>query len=240
MAGMNFKEYTRIRDIVVKRNKRAAAAGLMPLVHFPTVKEIRSGIVDKQQAIRALQDYYSSGSQVKAIRQTGYVPEIRQLQQFPKMPAQPRPTAEQKRERKREQQRSYRQRKKVRETAITPEKAVKYEAYLKSLNTVTTKWKEAGFDIGFDLKSLTPAQAQAFVEYMDYRFAQGDFSQMYVIDEFIQDFGKLLKRGYKASQITSDFEKFLANRAALQNRADNMLGLTPDETQLAWYDFVGD
>lgn len=237
---MDFKEYTRMRDIVVKRNKRAAAAGLMPLVHFPTVKEIRSGIVDKQQALRALQDYYSSGSQVKAIRQTGYVPEIRQLQQFPRLPEQPRPTAQQKRERKREQQRSYRQRKKIRETAITPEKARKYEGYLKALDTVSKTWKKAGFNIGIDLKSLTPSQAQAFVEYMDYRFAQGDFTQRYVIDEFIQDFSKLLSKGHNPKQITSDFNQFLANREALQNRSNHMLGLSPDEIQSAWYDYIGD
>lgn len=237
---MDFKEYTRMRDIVVKRNKRAAAAGLMPLVHFPTVKEIRSGIVDKQQALRALQDYYSSGSQVKAIRQTGYVPEIRQLQQFPRLPEQPRPTAQQKRERKREQQRSYRQRKKIRETAITPEKARKYEGYLKALDTVSKTWKKAGFNIGIDLKSLTPSQAQAFVEYMDYRFAQGDFTQRYVIDEFIKDFSKLLSKGHNPKQITSDFNQFLANREALQNRSNHMLGLSPDEIQSAWYDYIGD
>ena len=83
-------------------------------------------------------------------------------------------------------------------------------------------------------------QAQAFVEYMDYRFAQGDFTQRYVIDEFIQDFSKLLQRGHSANSITRDFEQFLENRNQLSDRYQNMEGLTPDEFQSSWYEFMGD
>ena len=54
---IDFKEYTRIRDIVVKRNKRAAAAGLAPLVHFPTVKEIRAGYVPAKEALQAVKGF---------------------------------------------------------------------------------------------------------------------------------------------------------------------------------------
>ena len=70
---IDFKEYTRLRDIVVKRNKRAVSAGLMPPVHFPTVKEIRAGFVDAKSALEAVKNFYSSGSQVKAIRETGAI-----------------------------------------------------------------------------------------------------------------------------------------------------------------------
>ena len=235
--NINFKEYTRIRDIVVKRNKRAAAAGLAPLVHFPTVKEIRAGYVNAKEALSALKGFYSSGSQVRTIRQTGLVPTIRK---FPVMPPAPKISEETKRQRRRDQQREYRRRKKVREIALSPEKAKKYESYLKALETVSRTWKKQGFDIGISLKDLSPTQAQAFVEYMDYRFSQGDFTQRYVIDEFIQDFSKLLQKGHSAKDITSDFNQFLENRSQMQSRSASMEGLDNGQIQNLWDEFIGE
>ena len=237
MARIDFKEYTRIRDIVQKRIKRAVKAGLAPMVHVPTVKEIRAGIVDPAEALRALKGYYSGGSQVKTIRQTGLVPSFRS---FPTLPEQPTLSKEQKRQRERERQRDYRRRRKVRETAISPEKGKKYEGYLKALETVSRTWKRAGKDIGIDLRSLTPSQAQAFVEYMDYRFSQGDFTQRYVIDEFIQDFSKLLSKGHSPKNIVNDFNLFLENRMQLENRMNNMEGIPSWEFSGLWDDFIGE
>lgn len=235
--AINFKEYTRIRDIVVKRNKRAAAAGLMPVIHFPTVAEIKAGYVGAGQAQRFLKSYYSGGSQVKTIRQTGLIPEIRS---FPVMPK-PKPlTKAEQKEKRREQQRDYRRRKRVREHALTPEKGKKYESYLKALETVQRTWKRRNFDLGIDLLSLSPSQAQAFVEYMDFRFSQGDFTQHYVIDEFIQDFSRLLKKGYKAQNILADYNQFLENRHSMASRMADMEGLSFSDTIQSWYDFTGD
>ena len=235
--AINFSEYTRIRDIVQKRMKRAVAAGLMQPVHFPTVKEIKAGMVPAREALEAVKGYYSSGSQVKAIRQTGNVPVIKS---FPTMPPQPKPSAELKKEKRRQYQRDYRRRKAVRETALTPEKAKKYEGYLKALETVSRTWKKAGFDIGLSLGTMSPGQAQAFVEYMDYRFSQGDFTQRYVIDEFIQDFSRLLKKGHSAKSITSDFNQFLENRNQMQRRSASMEGLSGAESMGLWSEFIGD
>lgn len=231
---IDFKEYTRIRDIVQKRMKRAAAAGLAPLIHVPTVKEIKAGIVDPQEALRALKGYYSGGSQVKTIRQTGLVPTFKSFPTLPKMPSL---SKDQKRQRERERQRDYRRRRKVRETAITPEKGKKYESYLKALESVSRTWKRAGKDIGIDLRSLTPTQAQAFVEYMDYRFSQGDFTQRYVIDEFIQDFSRILKSGHSVKNIISDFNLFLENRMQLQGRMEKMEGIPSNEFFGIWDDY---
>ena len=236
MAKFDFKEYTRIRDIVQKRIKRAVSAGLAPMVHVPTVKEIRAGIVTPHEAMRALKEYYSGGSQVKTIRQTGFVPEFKS---FPTLPEQPKLSGEDKKRKARERQRDYRRRRKVRETAISPEKGKKYESYLKALESVSRTWKRAGRDIGIDLKSLTPSQAQAFVEYMDYRFSQGDFTQRYVIDEFIQDFSKLLSKGHSAKNIVNDFNLFLENRMQLQGRMDSMEGIPSWEFSGLWDDFIG-
>ena len=236
MASIDFKEYTRIRDIVQKRIKRAVKAGLAPMVHVPTVKEIKAGLVSPSEAMRELKGYYSGGSQVKTIRQTGLVPAFKS---FPTLPEPPALSTEQKKQRAREKQRDYRRRRKVRETAITPEKGKKYESYLKALETVSRTWKRAGKDIGIDLKSLTPTQAQAFVEYMDYRFSQGDFTQRYVIDEFIQDFSKLLSKGHSPKNIVKDFNLFLENRQQLQGRMDNMEGIPSWEFSGLWDDFIG-
>ena len=233
---IDFKEYTRIRDIVQKRIKRASAAGLAPMVHVPTVKEIKAGLVSPAEAFTALKGYYSGGSQVKAIRQTGLVPEFKS---FPTLPPEKPLTRSEKKQKQREYQRDYRRRKRVRETAITPEKGKKYESYLKALESVSRRWKRAGKDIGIDLRSLSPSQAQAFVEYMDYRFSQGDFTQRYVIDEFIQDFSKLLSKGHSAKNIVSDFNLFLENRNQLQGRMNSMEGIQSWEFSGLWDDFIG-
>ena len=184
-----------------------------------------------------MKGYYSGGSQVNTIRQTGLVPSFRS---FPTLPEQPTLSKEQKRQRDRERQRDYRRRRKVRETAISPEKGKKYEGYLKALETVSRTWRRAGKDIGIDLRSLSPSQAQAFVEYMDYRFSQGDFTQRYVIDEFIQDFSKLLSKGHSAKNIVNDFNLFLENRMQLESRMNNMEGIPSWEFSGLWDDFIGD
>ena len=234
MASIDFKEYTRIRDIVQKRIKRAVKAGLAPMVHVPTVKEINAGLVSPAEALKALKGYYSGGSQVRAIRQTGLVPGFKS---FPTLPEVPPLSKEQKKQRTREYQREYRRRKKVRETAISPEKGKKYESYLTALETVSRTWKRAGRDIGIDLRTLTPSQAQAFVEYMDYRFSQGDFTQRYVIDEFIQDFSRILSSGHSAKNIVNDFNLFLENRMQLEGRYNNMEGIASDEFFGIWDDY---
>ena len=236
MAKIDFKEYTRLRDIIQKRIKRASKAGLAPMVHVPTVKEIKAGLVSPAEAMRAVKGYYSGGSQVKSIRQTGLVPEFKS---FPTLPEEKPLSKSEKKQKQREYQRDYRRRRKVRETAITPEKGKKYESYLKALESVSRTWKRAGKDIGIDLRSLSPSQAQAFVEYMDYRFSQGDFTQRYVIDEFIQDFSKLLSKGHSAKNIVNDFNLFLENRMQLQGRMNNMEGIQSWEFSGLWDDFIG-
>ena len=230
------KEYTRLRDIAVKRSKRLYNAGLAEMIHIPTVKEIRAGMASASEATRELKDYLSGGSTVKAVRVTGLAPVFRS---FPEMPKPEKKSTEQQKAQKRERDRKYRQRKRIRENLeLSPEKLKKYEGYLKALDTVAKTWKKSGFNIGIDLASMTPSQAQAFVEYMDFRFSQGDFTQRYVIDEFVQDFSKLLQKGYKGSEITKDFNQFLEDRKQLENRSLGMEGLGNSEIMGLWSEFV--
>lgn len=236
-SKQSFSEYTKLRDIVVKRNKRAAAAGLAPLVHFPTVKEIRKGLVNPEEAMRAVRDFYSSGSQVKTIRQTGLVP---QFKSFPALPKEPKRTTDEIREHRREQQRDYRRRKKIVESAKTPKEARSLLYAYRAIKTIERIWNRDKKRLGISLSSMTPTEAVAFTEYINYRFSQGDFTQIYVIDEFIQDFSKLRKQGYTANQIQKDFDAFLENRTQLQTRASKMEGIPPDELRKYWDEFVGD
>ncbi|MBO7731061.1 MAG: hypothetical protein J6S67_00860 [Methanobrevibacter sp.] len=235
MKEINYKEYTRLRDIVQKRAKRLVAHGLAQPVHFPTVKEIRSGWVSGAEALEAVKGYYSGGSTLRAVKQTGLIPELKSFRVQPEVE---KLSDEARKARKKKQDRLYRQRRQIRKSADNLTQAKKYEGYLKALDTVSKAWKSKGFNIGIDLQSLTPKQAQAFAEYMDYRFSQGDFNQHYVIDEFIQDFSKLMNKGYNPNDITADFEKFLEDRNGLENRALEMNGLSSDVISEYWSEFV--
>lgn len=231
------KEYTRLRDIAQKRIKRAASQGIAPVVHVPTVREIRAGIVDSGQAMRELKKFISGGSTVKAIKQTGLVPEFRE---FPTLPPKQKLTTEEQKARKRERDRLYRMRKAIEKSAPSIATAKKQETYLKALQTISRQYKRMGRDLGIDLSNMTPSEARAFTAYMDYRFSQGDFTQMYVIDEFIQDFSKLVNRGHKPGEIINDFNMFLEHQAEVKVRADNMEGLGILEFNKLWFSFVGD
>lgn len=226
----NFSEYTRLRDIVVKRNKRAYEAGLMPLVHFPTVKEIKSGMVSASEARRYVEEYYSSGSQVRAIRETGFTPEVKRFQELPKSN---KSEAEKKKERKRKQK-QYRQNARVRANAPSVEKGEQYQRYLKAARTFAKKFISAGMKPPFNPDEMTPKEAQAFTEYMEYRFSQADYNQLYVIDEFIADYARLRVK-HKPEDIVKDFEKFLDNRQELENREDAMQGLSGEDFNDLWY-----
>ena len=233
---IDFKEYSRIRDIVQKRIKRAVQAGLAPMVHVPTVKEIKAGIVDPRDALRALQGYYSSGSQVKTIRQTGLVPEFKS---FPTLPPEKKLSQAEKKERTREYQRDYRRRKKILSSAKDEKERKSLLQTIKAVKTVEKIWKKAGKDLGIYLSELSPKEAKAFIEYIQYRFSQGDFTQVYVIDQFIQDYKALNKKGYYTKdEIQRDFEKFLENRHGLNIRATSMEGVTPEELDVYWSEFV--
>lgn len=239
MAKSNYNEYTRLRDIAHKRAARLEKAGLAPAVRIPTVADIRAGRVSESEAMQAVKNYLSGGSTVKAAKQTGLVPEFKQFNLPAEQKKRSRLTPEERRERKRESDRRYRIRKALRDGA-TGEQATKRQGYLKALQTVANRWASAGFDLGIDLKRLTPAQARAFVAYMDYRFSQGDFTQHYVINDFIQDFSKLLQKGHRAQDITSDFDKFLADQNRLQENADKMEGLTLAESESLWNKFINE
>lgn len=210
MADFDYKEYTKQRDIAQKRIKRMQKAGVQIEVHIPTVKELRAGSVDFREQMGKVLTEFVSTG-VSLSRQ-------REKERVSYSP-------EQLRERKRQQARDYRRRKVAKEYE-RPAFPKKYQGYLKGLKTL-------GVDV-------PPSKLPAFFEYMDYRFAQGNVSKKYVFDIFVDDYTKMLQKGYKPDQILSDFQKFEADQAALSDRAENMIGISAEKAIGLWDKFIGE
>ena len=195
---IDFKEYTRQRDIAVKRIKRLESKGIKTGIVIPTVKEIKAGKYSAGESMQLVSNYLSQGYSLGKAR------ESRRIHY----------TQEQKAQRRREYQRDYRRRK-VAERLERPEFPNKYRSYLKGLKTMKV--------------DIAPSKLPAFFAYMDYRFSQGDTTQLYVFDIFVGEFQTMLKKGYKPEQILSDLQKFEADQAAIRARDEGMEGITAKE-----------
>lgn len=205
---IDYKEYTKLRDIAQKRIKRGQAAGLAIDVHIPTVKELRNYRDTAQEIeLMRLQQFLETGFSLKRRCQAEH----------------PRMTPEQRRERKRQQSRRYRRMKVARdyERAEHPDS---YQRYIKGLET-----------LGVDIR---PSELPAFFAYMDYRFAQGKGSKKYVFDIFVDDYMKMLAKGYSPEDILSDFQKFEADQAEIADRAGAMMGTSYEQAIDLWDKFI--
>ena len=203
---IDYKEYTKLRDIAQKRVKRAQAAGVHIDIYIPKVKELRQRgeFAGNIELIR-----------LEQFIKTGYSLSRRAAE------ARPVYTAEEKRARKNEQNRDYRRRKvaKEYEREAYP---TKYQSYLKGLKTM-----------GVDVR---PSKLPGFFAYMDSRFAQGSSKdKKYVFDIFVDDFLQILKKGYNPGQIMKDFDIFMAEQSALAARANDMQGMSY-ERSISLYD----
>lgn len=242
MADFNSKEYSRLRSIARKRIERAAAAGAAVPVHIPTVKEARAS-ADPGQYMAAVQSFLASpGSKLSNVRKDNI--SFTRYDPTPEPPVTKRrskyKSEEERLARRREQKRRSKAKRAVEKAAGSEKEARKKVGYLKALETVAENWKAAGLDVGNWLGILSPAKAKAFTEYMEYRFSQGDYNNKYTIDTFIRDFGALLQRGYDFKDIQGDFSAFLARQKVLRGnmRNTNKYGITEDEIDTAWRNFV--
>ena len=206
---IDYKEYTKLRDIAQKRIKRGAAAGYGIQAYIPTVKELRQrGEFAGEIELMRLQQFLDTGFSL-ARRAAESRPVI---------------SEEERRERKRQQSRDYRRRRVAKEYE-RPEFPTKYQSYLKGLKTM-------GVDV-------PPSKLPAFFSYMDYRFAQGSSKdKKYVFDIFVEDFQKMLKRGYNPNDILGDFQKFEADQAAIADRAGAMTGTSYQVAIDRWDEFI--
>ena len=234
---MNYKEYSRLRSIARKRLERAFRAGLMPEIKIPTVKEVRAS--DNPEAfINAVKSILNDSSTVREIRTSKTAPKV----SFPKTPAAPvqKLTPEEKRIRRNEQKRRSKAKRAVEKAAPTAAEGRKRACYLKALETVSKQWREAGIDVGNWLGVMSPGMSKKFVDYMEYRFSQGDYKNKYAIDTFIRDFGTLVQKGYDFKDIQKDFGAFLVKQKELgkNQRRTNKYGIASDEVDQVWRTFV--
>lgn len=234
---MDFKEYSKLRSIARKRIERASAAGKMEYTFIPTVAQVKAS-GNPEQYMSLVKDFLNTpGATLRESRKKDIeLPKI----SFPKAPEPKKRTTEEKKARKREQSRRSKAKRAVERAARNPEDAKTKVGFLKGLETVAEKWREAGVDVGNWLGVLSPAKAKAFANYMEYRFSQADYKTRYTIDTFIRDFGELLRAGYNVNDIQKDFDVFLAEQKKLSKRRKNTnkYGIETDKIDQAWRAFV--
>lgn len=236
---MDYKEYSRLRSIARKRIERASAAGAAEYIRIPTVAEVRAS-ANPSEYMSAVKSFLATpGATLTATKKTGV--------SFPKIEFTPTPpvtkkelSPEAKRARRAEQKRRSKAKRAVEKAAASEKEARKQVGYLKALEKVTKDWRAQGVDIANWLGVLSPKKAKAFVDYMEYRFSQGDYKNRYTIDTFIRDFGELVKRNYDFGNIEKDFGAFLDKQKQLSKgkRRANKYGITEDEVDTAWRRFV--
>ena len=235
---MNWKEYSRLRSIARKRIERAAAAGKTEYVFIPTVKQAKAS-GNPEQYMNAVKAYLNDVPSLREAKDAVSIPSFNVPGD--KAPKKPRkPLTEAQRARRRESNRRSKAKRAIEKTAENEQIARKQVGYLRALETVASKWREAGLDVGNWLGVLSPKKAKQFVNYMEYRFSQGDYKNRYTIDTFIRDFGELVQRGYDFDDIQSDFGAFLDKQKELgkNKRRTNKYGITQDEIDSAWRKFV--
>ena len=213
-----YGSYTQLRDIAVKRAGRLSAAGLAPAIHIPTVKELKLAGVAPATAIKNLEAYLAAPTKVSEARKltTEERPVFVQTSRGVEVTT----SAEEKRLKQRVQAR---------------ERSRRYRERIKNLTEQDQIYRKAAATLGV---YIAPADAKAFTEYMDYRFAQGGDKVTYKMNIYLKNFVKLMKTGYKPEEIIKDFQQYMADRAALENRADSMTGFTPDEVDQLFKDFA--
>ena len=215
----NFSEYSRLRSIARKRAERLSEVGLSSLITFPTVKELKAQGVNAAQAVRAIESYLSAPTKTREYRR---IDEAQRPVFVPTstgviVTSKDREKLERRREQNRQSSRRYRER-------------------VRSLSKQEKSYIKAARTLGLH---ITPANAKAFAEYMDFRFAQGGDSVHYKVARYVEDYMSVMeKKGYSPNEILNDFNQFLSDRANLMQNAENMKGLTPGMIDDLFDDFI--
>ena len=238
---MDYKEYSRLRSIARKRIERASAAGATDYIRIPTVAEVRAS-ANPSEYMRAVKEFLSDPESSLAVAKKTGSPTTTKIVFTPLPPVAKKEqlTPEAKRARRNEQKRRSKAKRAVEKAAENDKQARKKVGYLKALETVTKEWKSAGVDVANWLGVLSPGKAKSFVNYMEYRFSQGDYINRYTIDTFIKDSGQLLQAGDNVENLKSDFDNFLAAEKKLKanKKNTNKYGIQIDEVSQSWRKFV--
>lgn len=237
---MDYKEYSRLRSIARKRIERASAAGAAPYVRLPTVKEIKAS-GDPERYLKEVREFLQQPGSSLRYAKKAEIPVVNiQITHAPVIKEKKSRNEAERRARRNEQKRRSKAKRAVEKSSGSEAEARKKVGYLRALETVSKEWKAAGIDIGNWLGVLSPAKAKSFVDYMEYRFSQGDYKNRYTIDTFIRDFGELVKKGYDFKDIKADFGSFLLKQKQLKSnsRKTNQYGISEDDIDSMWRKFV--
>ena len=183
----DYREYSRKRDIAVKRLKRMGIDA-----HVPTVKELKSGAFDVESSFRQLSTFLESGPSLKKKREA----EHRHL------------TQEERNERRREYQRQYR-RQKVAEKYERPSFPHKYRGYVKGLKKLGVNITPSQLPSFFAYMDYRFAQGNASRKYVFDIFVddyQALLQKGYKPDQILADYER-----FQADQVA------LAERASGMN-----------------------
>lgn len=213
-----YSEYSRLRSIAKKRAERLLESGLAQgLIHFPTVKELKAQGISGKAATKAVTSFLSSPTTVRQAKKAPDKPVFIPTSTGAVVTTQAREKTERVKAQSRERSRRYRER--VRNLSK------QQKSYMKAAKTLGLR--------------ITPANAPAFSEYMDFRFAQGSDSVHYRIARYVEDYMSIIaKKGYSPAEILNDFNQFLSDRAELERRSEDMAGISPEDMDSLFDDFI--
>ena len=244
-----FSEYSRLRDIAQKRQKRLVSAGFFSGIHISTVKELRASGADPAAEIAKLQRFLAGPTTVKSIRQAG----IREIKVTPSLTVQPiqqkpkrqrKPLTAQQRARKNQRARERYALKKALES-VSKKNRNAIKSAMKKMNRLRDEMRGISIPgLRYDPEQLflDPTTARDFAQYMEARISQfeHDASAWYQnYTDAIEDYAELRQKGQRYSDIAEDFNEFLIDQSGMDQRAGEMAGMTADEFQDAWTAYIG-
>ena len=205
-------EYSRLRDIAVKRIARLEKAGLaMPGINIPKVSDLGDKR-SRERAAENLKQFLASGTTVREIRKSGGVvaPSRKGIADVS--------TPE--KIHRREKQKEARARRAEVLSGLTKNQ----RNMLKGAKTLGIR--------------LPTNQIMAFVEYMEYRFDQISESQFYLFANYAEDFQQIMKKSPSIGDIRADFNRFLADRDSLESLFASGGGYDESALQALWSEYV--
>lgn len=229
MARNEYSEYSRLRSTARKRAERLSEARLSKLVTFPTVKELKAAGIKAGAAIKQVESFLQAPTKTREYRRMDeqqrpvFIQEGHQLVITQK----DREKAERRKAQNRESARRYRE---------------KVKSLYSSFSTKEKALIKAAQTLGLH---VTPANARAYIEYMEYRFAYGSSKMKYRIATYVEDFQELLvKKGkYGINDVMKDFHGFMKDQSDLRNRKKqrrnvNEYGFTGEEVDNLFSDMI--
>lgn len=197
-----YHEYSKLRGIAQSRLQRLQMMGApVEGISFPTVAELQKNSISAARAEKNVMQFLAGPTTVKEWRKTpaDLFPSFRAtaagVEVAPKAVLQHR-----------ERNRRYRERQREIYSKLTKDQ----QALLKAA-------KRLGV-------TIAPGQAEAFEEYIKYRYAQGIGSVKYFMGNVVEDFENYRKNNprHNAKEILDDFNRFAADRSGLQKLFDKI------------------